>query len=215
MTCFHISISGNSGVGKSTLLSGLKSSVDNGSAYFFDESEIHHNFLEKLFVDPVSYSFLMQLNFSLQRSIHLKYYKEKFNTVVSERSQYDDIVFLETLKDFNCITLDKYDFCKNFYSQVDSILEAPNVMVFLFAPPEESYKRVLFRIEEGDGADGYAPIDYLYHLIEMWSQKYKELFETLQNSSLAKHTDLIRFDTCEHDLDFMLSTIIARYREFL
>ncbi|WHZ38872.1 ATP-binding protein [Rahnella bonaserana] len=63
----YVCLSGNSGVGKSTLLRRLSKSLFKDDPYTIaiDEKSVHHSLLPYLFDDTSNYGYLIQLNIKL------------------------------------------------------------------------------------------------------------------------------------------------------
>src|SRR2546430_2468141 len=89
---FYVCVSGNSGAGKSTLVKLIATNLffKSERTIAIDEKSLHHPFISELFHDAGSYSFLIQLNFMLQRVILVKRWLDSGYNVVMERSHIED-----------------------------------------------------------------------------------------------------------------------------
>ncbi|HFP1361402.1 TPA: deoxynucleoside kinase, partial [Escherichia coli] len=67
-------MSGNSGVGKSTLLRRMSKELFkvDPDTVAIDEKSVHHTLLPYLFDDTSNYGYLIQLNFMIQRALLIK-----------------------------------------------------------------------------------------------------------------------------------------------
>src|SRR5207237_2524349 len=92
----YVAISGNTGAGKTTLISHVVDQArGKGHAVIgIGERSLHHPYLPRMFFDPERYAFPIQVNFMLQRHLVLLRQFERRCSVVIERSHFDDEMFV-------------------------------------------------------------------------------------------------------------------------
>ena len=92
----YICLSGNSGVGKSTLLKKLSTHLFKQDSYTIavDEKSVHHSLLPYLFDDTKNYGYLIQINFMIQRALIIKSWLDKGYNLIMERSHIEDYIFI-------------------------------------------------------------------------------------------------------------------------
>ena len=168
MTTRIISIEGNIGTGKSTLLSELrKAYADDPTICFLDEpvhvwntvkDENGVTILEKYYADQKRYAFSFQMMAYISRLSAMRAaLKKNYRFIITERSIYtDSAVFAKMLYDDKKIEEVEYQIYKNWLHEF--IVDFPPVkFIYLQANPTVSFQRVAIRGRQGE----VIPLEYL------------------------------------------------------
>jgi deoxyadenosine/deoxycytidine kinase len=171
----YICVTGNSGTGKSTLVSRFTRDLfPELPVIGIDERTTHHPYLDLLFHRPDAYALEMQLNFMLQRVLIARRWLESGVNVIMERSHLDDPVFIEFLHRKGLVD----DHQKSVYRQLWDILNErtplPDALVILQARPEDSVNRVTSAEEEGLRPREFASLQHKVEWITGWAELYAE-----------------------------------------
>ena len=163
-----ISIEGNIGTGKSTLLSELrKAYADDPTICFLDEpvhvwntvkDENGVTILEKYYADQKRYAFSFQMMAYISRLSAMRAaLKKNYRFIITERSIYtDSAVFAKMLYDDKKIEEVEYQIYKNWLHEF--IVDFPPVkFIYLQANPTVSFQRVAIRGRQGE----VIPLEYL------------------------------------------------------
>ena len=192
-----ISIDGNIGSGKSTIVQKLKNDFENENNIIFLEEPVNewikikddtHNIIEKFYEDPIKYSFPFQMMALISRFKILNDTMQKYpnSVIITERSLYTDKhIFAKMLFDSNKMNTFEYQiYCKWFSEFVQKLPE--HKFIYLHTKPETCIERIKIRGREGEDK---ISIDYLtscnnYH-DDMFSQVKHELKFNLDNCDLT------------------------------
>ena len=174
-----ISIEGNIGSGKSTLVNNLKDLYRNThDIYFLQEpvdiwntitDEKNNTILEKYYENQEKYAFSFQMMAYISRiSILKKAIKNsKAKIIITERCVYTDSnVFAKMLYDTKKIGLIEYKIYKKWFDEF--IEDMPiNHFIYVKTHPNIAFERVIKRNRQGE----FIPLDYLqtcHHYHESW-----------------------------------------------
>ena len=183
---FYVAVSGNTGSGKSTLVKLLADKLRaNGDPNIIavNERVFHHPLLKLMFREPGTYSFLIQLNFLLQRHLCLKRLLSLGKTIVIERSHLDDTLFLEHLYEENFITEIERALYLDLSVQLNKDLREPDLWLCLNIDAQTSYERVT-----SAEASGERPVEFPNDVIKLefiqgWSKRYNTFFDSISSKS--------------------------------
>lgn len=176
---FIISIDGNIGSGKSTLVSILKNMFNNNDNVCFiqepvdmwnqvrDENNI--TILERFYKEPKEFAFSFQMMAYISRLSILKkaISNKKYKYIISERCLFTDSnIFAKMLYDDGKISLIEYTIYKQWFNEFTNDLPK-HKYIYIKTSPTTAYDRVIKRNREGETI----PIEYLekchqYH--EKW-----------------------------------------------
>ena len=199
-----ISIEGNIGSGKSTLVEELKRHIHNERICFLEEPvELWNTIMDKdgitmienYYKDTKKYAFSFQMMAYISRLSILKKAIEsnQYDVILSERCLYTDKhVFCQMLYDNNLIDHLEYSVYNKWFDEFNIISHIQ--YVYLKTDPQISYERVLKRSRMGESI----PFDYLetcsqYH--DNWLCKDTLVIDAnVENSpdNVAKWIELIR-----------------------
>ena len=162
MTFKIISIDGNIGSGKSTLIERLKQKLEGNTNYIFlpepidiwnsIKDEEGHTILEKFYIDQNKYSFSFQIMAYISRLSIIRNVVKKNPTaiIITERSLYTDkFIFAKMLYDSKQIEDINYKIYEKWFDEF--IDEYPvHKTVYLKTTPEIAYSRILKRNRHGE-----------------------------------------------------------------
>ena len=162
MTFKIISIDGNIGSGKSTLIERLKQKLEGNTNYIFLSEPIDiwnsikdedgHTILEKFYIDQNKYSFSFQIMAYISRLSIIRNVVKKNPTaiIITERSLYTDkFIFAKMLYDSKQIEDINYKIYEKWFDEF--IDEYPvHKTVYLKTTPEIAYSRILKRNRHGE-----------------------------------------------------------------
>ena len=201
MATHIISIEGNIGTGKSTLMAELRKQYQHDAAVCFLDEPVHIwntfkdeqgvTILEKYYADQKRYAFPFQMMAYISRLSALRTaLKKNYKLIIMERSIYTDSgVFAKMLYDDGKIEEIEYAIYKTWVKEFISEFP-PFKFIYLRAKPTVSFDRVGIRGRQGESI----PIEYLtnchlYH--EDWL-----LHENQQPLLVLDANADIREDTC-------------------
>jgi deoxyadenosine/deoxycytidine kinase len=208
----YICVTGNSGSGKSTIVRRLTSDLfPKDAAVGIDERSIHHPFLDRLFLDPESYSYELQLNFMLQRVLVAKRWLAAGLTVVMERSHLDDPVFIEHLYRQGLVNDEEKVTYLRLWHAIEARVPLPTAVVVLSVPPEVSIRRITADEEKGLRPREFGSDEQKRRWLMSWSELYDHRIHQLMRQ--PKHSGLIRVfdgeDSYEHIRQFVTDRIAS------
>lgn len=167
-----ISIEGNIGSGKSTLINKLKkefTSVEMTPVIYIDEpvrvwntimDKNGDNIIKKYYEDQKKYAFQFQMMAYITRITELRKAMEKYNgncIIITERSiETDKEVFAKMLYETKILDNISYTIYLKWFEELSRDLKV-NELIYLKTDPETALKRVIKRNRPGETI----PIDYL------------------------------------------------------
>jgi deoxyadenosine/deoxycytidine kinase len=177
----YVCLSGNSGVGKSTLLRRLSKSLFKDDPYTIaiDEKSVHHSLLPYLFDDTSNYGYLIQLNFMIQRALIIKSWLDKGFNLVMERSHLEDVIFINFMLSSEYISKAQHDSYINLWNSVNELLPEPDVIVFIDYSVEHSLTHL-----DDDEKHGVRPKEFpneemKIKWIKGWHAEYQHFTDNL------------------------------------
>lgn len=178
---FYMSISGNTGAGKSTLIRNVvEQAKDRGTNILgISERTLHHPYLRRMFADPARYAYPVQLNFMLHRHLILLRQMELGRSIFMERSHLDDELFLrEHLNEGNVSSAQSAA-----YSALSEVLHGrvplPNLLILMNPKPELSIERVNQAEARGDRPREFPDEASKRQWVHRWYNLYEEFHARL------------------------------------
>ncbi len=160
----HISVAGNIGAGKSTLVSLLSASTDLDA---FPESVAEHPYLTDYYVDPARWAFHSQVAFLTQRLEQHRAIGAHARPVCQERSIYEDYaVFGTTLWRQGILSERDFRTYERLFHAITADLPPPTLLVMLTASITTLRHRIAHRGRNAERGitDGYlADLEQGYH----------------------------------------------------
>jgi hypothetical protein len=166
-----ISIAGNIGSGKSSLTK-LLANKFNWIPYF--ESVSDNPYLKDFYADMSRWSFNLQIYFLAHRFKIHKEINEKQNSVVQDRSIYEDVeIFAENLHSLGRMSERDYNTYRNLFAEMTSYLNPPDLLVYLRSDVPKLVQHIKLR-----GRDFEKDIDKDYLTVlnesyDKWIDNYK------------------------------------------
>ncbi|WP_246236240.1 deoxynucleoside kinase [Acerihabitans arboris] len=177
----YICLSGNSGVGKSTLLRKLSVYLyrDDHDTIALDEKAVHHHLLPYLFDDTAHFGYLIQLNFMIQRSLLIKSWLAKGFNLVMERSHLEDYIFINFMFKAGYITESQHKSYMSLWYELNEITPIPDLIVFLDFDTEQSLKNL-----QQDELSGIRPQEFPNNVVKNkwitgWHSEYLHFTQNL------------------------------------
>tara|TARA_A100001015_G_C14916988_1_gene682759 strand:+ start:517 stop:1170 length:654 start_codon:yes stop_codon:yes gene_type:complete len=202
-----ISIEGNIGSGKSTMVEYLKKHLENDPTVCFlpepvdkwntiiDENGV--NIIENYYKDQKKYAFQFQMMAYISRiSLLREALKKDYEIIITERSIFTDAnVFAKMLYDEGKIGETEYKIYKLWFDEF--IKDIPKIsLVYVKTDPEICNRRVLIRNRVGENI----PLDYLkechnYH--EIWINDNKDCLNVLTIDGNPTMSEKLKKDNIE------------------
>ena len=206
-----ISVAGNIGCGKSSLTK-LLAKRFNWVPYF--ESVSDNPYLEEFYADMSRWSFNLQIYFLAHRFKIHKEITEKPNSVIQDRSIYEDVeIFAKNLHNLKKMSNRDYDTYRNLFMEMTSYLQPPDVLVYLKASIPTLLKQISLR---GREFEKNIDVNYMTELnfsYETWINNYN------LGKKLIIETDELDFVHSEKDfddiIDYIEKTLLLDLRLFI
>lgn len=209
----YIAVSGNTGAGKSTLVKAIRDNLRKTSTNVIgiNERVLHHPLLKLMFSLPDEYSFIVQLNFMIQRYAILYRWLSLGYTVVMERSHLDDRLFVEDHVKKNHITLKEYDAYLALAEIFNEKLPEPNIYVYLKAHPTLSISRLTAAERLKERPKEFPDEAVKRSFVEDWYLAFEEHFKNLQQDQehgrRFKNTKFVSWEA-ESETEMMASEVV-------
>lgn len=203
-----ISISGQTGAGKSTILNGIADFLQRhrSDVAIVDEKALHHPYLDRYFHDPDRFGFELQLRFMLDRVILVERWLTAGFSVVMERSHLEDPVFIRTLRAMSYVTNDEFDLYMGLWTRLNDRVRPPNALVFLDVASSISQARLAGRVDQTTPGHLVFPDEKTQRRwIDSWHQQYQRRFAEIAadaryGDKLLRHTPGVTVDTITQDI---------------
>ena len=195
MNLKHIVISGNIGVGKTTLAQKLSKKYD----WKILLEEVDDNpYLEDFYKSMKSWSFHLQIFFLNSRFKQIKKISKSSGTIIQDRSIYEDYeVFTKNLFDSNILLKREFENYKRLYKTILDYVKKPDLLIFI---RNNNIRNIVNNIKKRDrNFEKKINIEYLKNLnnyYENWINKYSNknlLIIDMTNKDFIKdHKELIK-----------------------
>jgi deoxyadenosine/deoxycytidine kinase len=166
----YITVAGNIGVGKSTLVGLLCQKL--GWQPFY-EPEAHNPYLADFYQDMAAWGFHSQVFFLANR---LQIHREILHcpgSVIQDRSLYEDAeIFAANLHRQGAISDRDYETYRSLYQGLVEFLPAPDLVIYLRATPETLLERVALRDRAYERNISRDYLESLNRLYERWIEAF-------------------------------------------
>ena len=168
----HIAVAGNIGAGKTTLTELLSKHYK----WIPQFEDVDHNpYLMDFYDDMPRWSFNLQIYFLNSRLKQLLEIQRGTETIIQDRTIYEDAnIFAPNLHDMNLMSKRDYDNYFNFFQSLKSMVEPPDLLIYLKA----SVPTLVYQIQKrGREYEENIRLDYLKKLnvyYEKFIAEYKE-----------------------------------------
>lgn len=197
----HIGIAGNIGSGKTTLTRLLAKSCGWTAKY---ESVEDNPYLADFYKDMNRWSFNIQIFFLNRRFQEVVNIRKSHDNVVQDRTIYEDsCIFAPNLHNMGLMTTRDYETYKELFSLMVSLVQAPDLMIYLRSSIEHLVGNIQKR---GRKFEEEIRLDYLKglnDLYEDWSHTYKD------GKMLIIDVDKLDFENNPKDLSHIIDLIQA------
>lgn len=185
----YVCLSGNSGVGKSTLLRSIGEAIykHDNKTLAVDEKNIHHPFLSSLFCDTHKYGFQIQLNFIIQRSLLINKCVDNGYNLIMERSLFDDRIFMMNLLREGMITQDEYSTYLELWDHLLKRTRIPDIMILLDFPLDFAIGNVTADECSGRRPKEFPSEEKKEKWLSSWHELYAEFFNEMRNNNYNIH----------------------------
>ena len=198
----HVAISGNIGSGKTTLTTKL------AKHYKWDPhfEDVENNpYLNDFYKEMQRWSFNLQvyfLNSRFRQIIDIKKLNRKF---IQDRTIYEDAyIFAPNLHAMGLMSTRDFDNYKELFSLMDSLVEGPDLLIYLRASVPTLVEQIQKRGREYENS---IRLDYLTQL----NKRYEEWIEQYdQGNLLIIDVDDLNFSDNEEDLGSIIEKIDAK-----
>ena len=182
------------GVGKTTICNELCKRHSN--FYYLPEPQIVDPTLNEILVQ--FYKSMDKYSFTLQKVLlrsriasylnAIDYIKtsEKYDTIISDRSIYEDLIFCKVLKQSGNMSESEYETYKNLRKSCLKDIPKPTKLFFLKASAKLSYERIINR---GRECEKNISFDYLFLLTE----EYNKFFSDEDELEIMPIVDVINY----------------------
>lgn len=198
----YVAISGNIGVGKSSLTERLAERFQWEPCF---ESVENNPYLSDFYSDMRGWSFHLQIFFLTSRfRAHKQMLESSRETVVQDRTIYEDAeIFARNLNRMGLMNDRDYKNYRTLYEEVIELLEPPGLLVYLRARVPTLVRQIQKR---GRPYERSLRIDYLERLNEL----YEEWIDAYAHPKLIIDTDDTDFVSNADDLGTVLERIDQR-----
>tara|TARA_E500000331_G_C17182590_1_gene681184 strand:+ start:422 stop:1051 length:630 start_codon:yes stop_codon:yes gene_type:complete len=198
----HVAISGNIGSGKTTLTTKL------AKHYKWDPhfEDVENNpYLNDFYKEMQRWSFNLQvyfLNSRFRQIIDIKKQNKKF---IQDRTIYEDAyIFAPNLHAMGLMSTRDFDNYKELFSLMDSLVEGPDLLIYLRASVPTLVEQIQKRGREYENS---IRLDYLTQL----NKRYEEWIEQYDKGNLLIiDVDDLNFSDNEEDLGSIIEKIDAK-----
>jgi deoxyadenosine/deoxycytidine kinase len=173
-----ISIDGNIGAGKTTLINQLKERFNSSKNIVFADEPVSEweklGLLQLFYSDKVKYSFLFQMGAFITRFKILKQLLDtKPKVIITERSLISDLnIFAQMLTDQAFMNETEFHIYKQFYSEFQPMCNT-DYFIYVSTPVETCIERIKRRNRTGEEN---IPVDYL-ELCDHYHRKMVEKYQ--------------------------------------
>ncbi len=197
----HIAIAGNIGAGKTTLTGLLAKHYSWEPQY---ESLDNNPYITDFYEDMQRWSFNLQVFFLNSRFNNVRNIRQRGETVVQDRTIYEDaFIFAPNLHAMGLMSTRDFDTYQAIFSSIKSMLEPPDLMIYLRASIPALVSRIQKRGREYEDS---IRLDYLKRL----NERYEAWISTYNDGKLLIiEVDDLEFETIPEDLGKIISKIDA------
>lgn len=209
----YITVSGNTGAGKSTLVNLIreKARQEGIDVVCINERILHHPLTMLMFHFPGDYGLLIQLEFMIHRHLLLYRWLSLGLIVVIERSHLDDRLFMDHLLEANHVTSEEHSAYIELANILDRKIQDPDIYIYLDVKPEISMERLRKSEKDGKRPKEFPDEGSKLSFVSSWYQKYTAFYESIISQQSAgtrfQKTQIIRWDA-EGDPDYMAQQIV-------
>ncbi len=171
----HVAIAGNIGAGKTTLTK-LLAKHYNWESHF--ESVEENPYLDSFYTDMQRWAFNLQVYFLQTRFQHIKRIKESKNSVIQDRTIYEDAyIFAPNLRQMGLMSRRDFENYQSIFELIESFLSPPDLLIYIRASVPKLLEQIQIR---GRDYESNIREDYLSRL----NERYEAWFSTYERGDL-------------------------------
>ncbi len=194
-----ISIAGNIGSGKSSLTRRL---AEKFSWIPYYESVADNPYLSDFYADMERWSFNLQIYFLAHRFNTHKEIVERPNSVIQDRSIYEDVeIFARNLHKLGKMSDRDHQTYTNLFAEMTSYLRPPDLLVYLQADVKTLVKQIKARGRDFEKDIDVNYISELNNSYEEWIKRYS------YGRVMTINTDDLDFVHADKDFDHIITSI--------
>ncbi len=198
----HVAISGNIGSGKTTLTTKL------AKHYKWDPhfEDVENNpYLNDFYKEMQRWSFNLQVYFLNSRFRQIIDIKKRNKKFIQDRTIYEDAyIFAPNLHAMGLMSTRDFDNYKELFSLMDSLVEGPDLLIYLRASVPTLVEQIQKRGREYENS---IRLDYLTQL----NKRYEEWIENYDKGNLLIiDVDDLNFSDNEEDLGFIIEKVDSK-----
>ncbi len=172
-TPFYVSISGNIGVGKSTVCTNIGEEF--GWLTYFEPVD-DNPYLADYYKDMPRWAFHLQIFFLSKRFEVQKEIIEHDASAVQDRTIYEDVeIFARVLHELGCMDSRDYENYREVFRNMVSFLRPPDLILYLRARPDVALSRIAQRARECESTIQRDFIVSLHEAYEEWIERAPEI----------------------------------------
>ncbi len=195
----HIAVSGNIGVGKTTLTKVLAKNFNWQPHY---ESVEDNPYLDNFYTDMQRWAFNLQIYFLNSRFGQLKQIQNSGKNIIQDRTIYEDAhIFAPNLHSMGLMNARDFNNYSSLFQLMASFVNPPDLLIYLRASVPTLVKQIQTR---GRDYESSIRIDYLNRLnerYEAWISEYS------LGKLLIIDTDNIDFTKNDDDVSFIVNKV--------
>ena len=195
----HVAVSGNIGVGKTTLTKVLAKNFNWQPHY---ESVEDNPYLDNFYTDMQRWAFNLQIYFLNSRFGQLKQIQNSGKNIIQDRTIYEDAhIFAPNLHSMGLMNARDFNNYSSLFQLMASFVNPPDLLIYLRASVPTLVKQIQTR---GRDYESSIRIDYLNRLnerYEAWISEYS------LGKLLIIDTDNIDFTKNEDDVSFIVNKV--------
>ncbi len=199
----HVAISGNIGVGKTTLCKMLAKHYKWNPLF---EAVDNNPYLDDFYEDMQRWSFNLQVFFLNSRFRQVQEIKKSKKNIIQDRTIYEDAyIFAPNLQAMGLMTLRDYENYLDLFRLMESFVSPPDLLIYLRSDISSLVEKIQSRGREYE--EGIR-IDYLKRL----NERYEAFFSNYQHNHLVIQANEIDFQNNKSDLGLIIEKVDSNLR---
>ena len=200
----HIAISGNIGVGKTTLCKMLAKHYKWSPLF---EAVDNNPYLDNFYEDMQRWSFNLQVFFLNSRFRQVQEIMKSKKTIIQDRTIYEDAyIFAPNLQAMGLMTLRDYENYLELFRLMESFVAPPDILIYLRSDIPELVKKIQNRGREYE--EGIR-IDYLKRL----NERYEAFFANYEHNHIVIQANEIDFENSKDDFELIIQKIDSNLKK--
>ena len=194
----HVAISGNIGVGKTTLCKMLAKHYKWNPLF---EAVDNNPYLDDFYEDMQRWSFNLQVFFLNSRFRQVQEIKKSKINIIQDRTIYEDAyIFAPNLQAMGLMTLRDYENYLELFRLMESFVSPPDILIYLRSDIPALVEKIQSRGREYE--EGIR-IDYLKRL----NERYEAFFANYEHNHIVIQANEIDFANSKKDFELILNKI--------